>query len=230
MAAAVTTRIGLGTGILLAAQHDPILLAKQVGTLDHLSAGRVTLGVGYRLEQGRSGAPRRRLRPPLVRRARAPGRYARPSDRPSRPSSTASSSTSVRRGPGRNPCSSRGCAHSSAGRPGTRSSRRWSRTQMAGFPSAAGVSARPSRGSRPGPSRPAATPPPSRRPLRHPRGPGKAGALRPPRRRRGRATGAGGRRVRRPGRARHPGPAGPVRCHTGAVMTDLIDDTTPRLG
>lgn len=46
MAAAVTTRIGLGTGILLAAQHDPILLAKQVGTLDHLSAGRVTLGVG----------------------------------------------------------------------------------------------------------------------------------------------------------------------------------------
>ncbi len=46
-AAAVTTRIGLGTGILLAAQHDPILLAKQVATLDHLSAGRVTLGVGY---------------------------------------------------------------------------------------------------------------------------------------------------------------------------------------
>ena len=46
-AAAVTTRIGLGTGILLAAQHDPIVLAKQVATLDHLSAGRVTLGVGY---------------------------------------------------------------------------------------------------------------------------------------------------------------------------------------
>ncbi len=46
-AAAVTTRIGLGTGILLAAQHDPILLAKQVATLDHLSNGRVTLGVGF---------------------------------------------------------------------------------------------------------------------------------------------------------------------------------------
>ena len=46
-AAAVTTRLGLGTGILLAAQHDPILLAKQVATLDHLSNGRFTLGVGF---------------------------------------------------------------------------------------------------------------------------------------------------------------------------------------
>ena len=46
-AAAVTSRIGLGTGILLAAQHDPIILAKQVATLDHLSGGRVTLGVGF---------------------------------------------------------------------------------------------------------------------------------------------------------------------------------------
>jgi probable F420-dependent oxidoreductase len=46
-AAGTTTRIGLGTGILLAAQHDPIVLAKQVATLDHLSQGRVTLGVGF---------------------------------------------------------------------------------------------------------------------------------------------------------------------------------------
>jgi probable F420-dependent oxidoreductase len=45
-AAPVTSRIGLGTGILLVAQHDPIVLAKQVATLDHLSNGRVTLGVG----------------------------------------------------------------------------------------------------------------------------------------------------------------------------------------
>jgi probable F420-dependent oxidoreductase len=46
-AAAVTERIGIGTGILLAAQHDPIVLAKQVATLDHLSGGRVSLGVGF---------------------------------------------------------------------------------------------------------------------------------------------------------------------------------------
>jgi probable F420-dependent oxidoreductase len=47
MAAAVTERIELGTGIVLVAQHDPIVLAKQVATLDHLSGGRVVLGVGF---------------------------------------------------------------------------------------------------------------------------------------------------------------------------------------
>jgi probable F420-dependent oxidoreductase len=46
-AAAVTEGLGLGTGITLAAQHDPIGLAKQVATLDHLSGGRLTLGLGY---------------------------------------------------------------------------------------------------------------------------------------------------------------------------------------
>ncbi|MFD9360112.1 LLM class F420-dependent oxidoreductase [Streptomyces sp. NPDC060031] len=46
-ASAVTERLHLGTGITLVAQHDPIDLAKQVATLDHLSGGRVTLGVGY---------------------------------------------------------------------------------------------------------------------------------------------------------------------------------------
>ncbi|MEU7582256.1 TIGR03619 family F420-dependent LLM class oxidoreductase [Streptomyces sp. NPDC041068] len=46
-AAAVTERIALGTNIALVAQHDPIDLAKQIATLDHLSGGRVTLGIGY---------------------------------------------------------------------------------------------------------------------------------------------------------------------------------------
>ncbi|MFF3938995.1 LLM class F420-dependent oxidoreductase [Streptomyces phaeofaciens] len=46
-AAAVTRALGLGTGITLVAQHDPIDLAKQIATLDHLSGGRFTLGLGY---------------------------------------------------------------------------------------------------------------------------------------------------------------------------------------
>lgn len=46
-AASVTTNLVLGTGVVLAAQHDPIVLAKQVATLDHLSGGRVVLGIGF---------------------------------------------------------------------------------------------------------------------------------------------------------------------------------------
>ncbi len=47
MGAAVTSRLRLGTGIALVAQHDPIALAKQVATLDHLSGGRAVLGIGF---------------------------------------------------------------------------------------------------------------------------------------------------------------------------------------
>jgi probable F420-dependent oxidoreductase len=46
-AAAVTRTLELGTAITLVAQHDPIVLAKEIATLDHLSGGRFTLGVGF---------------------------------------------------------------------------------------------------------------------------------------------------------------------------------------
>ena len=46
-AASVTERIRLGTGIALPAQREPIVTAKAVATLDHLSGGRVVLGVGF---------------------------------------------------------------------------------------------------------------------------------------------------------------------------------------
>ncbi len=46
-AAAVTSRIRLCTAVALPAEHDPISLAKTIATLDHLSGGRVTLGLGF---------------------------------------------------------------------------------------------------------------------------------------------------------------------------------------
>ena len=46
-AAAVTSTITIGTGVALVAQHDPIVLAKQVATLDALCGGRFVLGVGF---------------------------------------------------------------------------------------------------------------------------------------------------------------------------------------
>jgi probable F420-dependent oxidoreductase len=47
MAAAVTSRIGLGTAVALPAEHDPVTLAKTIASLDHLSGGRVVLGAGF---------------------------------------------------------------------------------------------------------------------------------------------------------------------------------------
>ncbi len=45
-AAAVTSKIGLFTNVLLAATRDPVLLAKEAASLDQLSGGRFVLGVG----------------------------------------------------------------------------------------------------------------------------------------------------------------------------------------
>ena len=45
-AAAVTERLIIGTGICLIPQHNPIVLAKSIATLDVLSNGRFVLGMG----------------------------------------------------------------------------------------------------------------------------------------------------------------------------------------
>jgi probable F420-dependent oxidoreductase len=45
--ASATSELRLGTGVLLPAQREPLVTAKAVATLDHLSGGRVDLGVGF---------------------------------------------------------------------------------------------------------------------------------------------------------------------------------------
>lgn len=45
--AGLTTRIKLGIAVSIVAIHDPILLAKTISTLDHVSEGRLIFGIGY---------------------------------------------------------------------------------------------------------------------------------------------------------------------------------------
>lgn len=44
--AVTTTRIRLGTGVLLLAQRDPIVTAKALASIDHLSGGRLIVALG----------------------------------------------------------------------------------------------------------------------------------------------------------------------------------------
>ena len=45
-ASAVTQTLKLGTGICLVPEHNPLLLAKEIATLDQYSGGRVLFGIG----------------------------------------------------------------------------------------------------------------------------------------------------------------------------------------
>jgi probable F420-dependent oxidoreductase len=44
--AAATRNVKLATGIMILPQHNPVVVAKQVATLDHMSGGRILLGIG----------------------------------------------------------------------------------------------------------------------------------------------------------------------------------------
>jgi probable F420-dependent oxidoreductase len=46
MAAANTTKLKLGTGIALVPEHNPLVHAKQIATLDYFSGGRLLYGIG----------------------------------------------------------------------------------------------------------------------------------------------------------------------------------------
>jgi probable F420-dependent oxidoreductase len=70
-AAAVTRSIDIATGVLLLPEHNPVLAAKQAATLDVLSAGRLTLGVGI----GWSADEFAALGVPFARRAERTAEY-----------------------------------------------------------------------------------------------------------------------------------------------------------
>ncbi|MCB1006143.1 MAG: TIGR03619 family F420-dependent LLM class oxidoreductase [Acidimicrobiales bacterium] len=55
-AAAVTSVVGLGTSVLVAPQHNPLEAANQLASLDRLSGGRLTVGVGVGWSAGEYAA------------------------------------------------------------------------------------------------------------------------------------------------------------------------------
>jgi probable F420-dependent oxidoreductase len=65
-AAAVTERIGLGIAVIVLAARNPAVLARELATIDRLSGGRLTVGVGV----GRSEPTAAGLGLPAGRRAR----------------------------------------------------------------------------------------------------------------------------------------------------------------
>ncbi len=71
-AAAAIGRLGIATGVLLLPEHNPVLLAKQAASLDALSGGRMTLGVGIGCSREEFAA----LGIPFERRAARAAEYA----------------------------------------------------------------------------------------------------------------------------------------------------------
>lgn len=83
-AAALTTRVDLGTAVLIAPLYDPVHLAKQIATLDQLSGGRLIVGVGLGGDSSQYprlwrsvGTPRSTVRSRCLHHASALGRAAR---------------------------------------------------------------------------------------------------------------------------------------------------------
>ena len=64
-ASGVTSKIKLGTGIVLVPEHNPLVLAKEIAALDQYSGGRFLFGIGGRMAQGGNHHHGRRLRAPL---------------------------------------------------------------------------------------------------------------------------------------------------------------------
>ena len=64
--AAITQKVELGTSVMVAPLRNPVQLAKSLGSLDHMSAGRLIVGLGLGGQQNDVApfgiAPERRVR------------------------------------------------------------------------------------------------------------------------------------------------------------------------
>jgi probable F420-dependent oxidoreductase len=69
-AAAATTRVRLGTFVLNCCLHHPLMLAREIATLDHLSGGRMEVGLGAGHTPAEFAAAGIPLEPPAVRKGR----------------------------------------------------------------------------------------------------------------------------------------------------------------
>ena len=130
-AAAATSRLRIGSGVCLVIEHDPIITAKEVASVDHLSGGRFEFGVGAgwnREEMSNHGTdPRTRMRVLSERIEAMKAIWTR-----TRRATTASSSTSTASGPGpsRRSVRTRRCSSAATARP---CSSACSRTGTPGF-------------------------------------------------------------------------------------------------
>ena len=64
-ASATTSTIKLGTGICLVPERNPLLLAKEIATLDHYSNGRFLFGIGAGWQKEECEGHGRRFSAPL---------------------------------------------------------------------------------------------------------------------------------------------------------------------
>ena len=72
-ASGATSRIKLGTGITLVPERNPLLLAKEIASLDSFSGGRFLFGIGDGLAAGGNGNFRGRFRASLDANPRGSG-------------------------------------------------------------------------------------------------------------------------------------------------------------
>ena len=99
-AAAATKKLKLGTGICLVPQHEPIVTAKSIASLDQLSGGRFVFGIGAGWNVDEMENHGVQLRRPLQADARARAGHEGALDQGRGRATTASSSSSIRSGRG----------------------------------------------------------------------------------------------------------------------------------